>query len=73
MRPSSGSARIFELGCWHDSVRIDLPGSRETGEQGHLDRASGLLLELSEKERAAMQHLSKLGSGTHPAPGGRIH
>jgi hypothetical protein len=66
--------RMFEeiAPLWTEvSARIQEAG--ETGEQGHLDRASDLLLELSEKERAAMQHLSKLGSGTHPVPGGTIH
>jgi hypothetical protein len=33
----------------------------ETGEQGHLDRASDLLADLSEREQAAMQRLAKVG------------
>ena len=41
----------------------------ETGEQAHLDRASELLSGLSEKEKAAMQTLSAVGSGK-PAPAG---
>ena len=40
----------------------------ETGEQRHLDRASGLLADLSEREKAAMQALSGVGSASKAAP-----
>lgn len=40
----------------------------ETGEQAHLDRASELLSDLSEREKAAMRTLSAVGSGSKTAP-----
>ena len=57
-----------EIGPLWTEVAARIQEAVQTAEQRHLDRASELLSDLSERERAAMQALSGVGPASKPAP-----
>jgi energy-coupling factor transporter ATP-binding protein EcfA2 len=68
MRPSSGSARIFELGCWHDSVRIDLPAGDEAALVGMARSAGGNLYHAVLGRRVIVARTTRAGRLTGAGP-----